>query len=478
MNDITLVNITIARNFNDKVVYLHNSVGIFLLIAVLEKAGYKAGFHEYCMGYKRDLSEEIENFIASIDTVPPMIGIGCHSVHLPFVVKVVEALKKKFPGKTVILGGAGPSGTAKELLEKFPFIDAAAVGEGEDTIVEIVKNGPDGFPGVKGLVYRRDGAVRSNPARPHIDELGKLPLPAYHAVNFKEQYKIATVITARGCPYRCGFCSLTDFDGKRVRFNSIENVIAEVTLLSREYGVKDLFFVDPTFTVNKKRTFELCRAIRRADLGIRWFCGTRTECVDEELLEEMGHSGCKTVFYGLDTGSEKVLKKIKKGSGLKEALAVIEKSARYIDIVDVGLMWGFPFETLEDFKKTLDVRAYLEEELGCTAQLRWLEPYPATAIFLEHKKDLFLPKDHSLMFQPEKLAELVRAGKSFYRGSGDTCRIPADVTNIRSLIAASHVANTCRDIIEQNPGIFSDYYRYRTPELEEKLRLAGRYSLY
>lgn len=477
MNDITLVNIAISKNFNDKVVYMHNSVGIFLLIAVLEKAGYKAGFHEYCMDYKGDLAGEVENFISSIDTAPPFIGIGCHSVHLPFVVKAVEGLKKRFPQKTVVLGGAGPSGIAKELLEKFPEIDAVVVGEGEDAIVEVVKNGPKGFSAVKGLVYRGNGAVRVNPARPHIDDLEKLPLPAYHAVNFREQYKVATVITARGCPFQCGFCSLTDFDGRRVRFNSIENVITELRLLSQKYGLKDLFFVDPTFTANKKRTLELCRAIREADLGISWFCMTRTECVDEELLEAMGKSGCKTVFYGLDTGSETVLKRIKKGSGLEEALAVIEKSVKNIPIVEVGLIWGFPFETLEDFKKTLEVRTRLEKA-GCTAQLRWLEPYPSTAIINEFGKDLFLPKEQSLMFQPEKLAELVRAGKSFYQGDDDTCRIPADVTSLRFVIAAGHVAATCGDIIEQNPGIFSDYYRYKTPDLDEKLRLASRYGLY
>jgi len=477
MNDITLVNIAISRNFHDKVVYMHNSVGIFLLVAVLEKAGFKAGLQEYCMEQKGGLAEALDGFLAFIDTAPKLIGIGCHSVHLPFAVKAAEALKKKFPGKTVILGGPGPSGTAQALLEKFPFLDAVAIGESEETIVELVRKGPEGFPGVKGLAYRRDGAVRVNPARPHITELDKLPLPAYHAVNFKERYKIATVITARGCPYQCGFCSLTDFDGRKVRYNSIENVIAELTLLSREYGVKDLFFVDPTFTVNKKRTLDLCRAIRRADLGLSWFCMTRTECIDEELLEEMGRSGCRTVFYGLDTGSEDVLKRIKRGSGLKEALAVIEASVKHIEIVEVGLMWGFPFETLEDFKKTLEVRASLEK-LGCTVQLRWLEPYPATAIFEAHKKDLFLPKKHSLIFQPEKLAELAGAGKNFYRDSGDTCRIPADVTSLRSVIAASRVADICGDLIERDPGLFSDYYRYKTPDLEEKLRLAGRYSLY
>jgi len=450
MNNITLVNITIAKNFNNKVVYKHNSVGIFLLIAVLEKSGYKVSFHEYCMEHKKGLSEEINEFISSIDTAPPMIGIGCHSVHLPFVVKVTEALKKRFPDKIIILGGAGPSAVAEDLLEKFDFIDAVVVGEGEETIVEIVKKDLSGFGKIKGIVYRGADKVHVNQARPHIDELDKLPLPAYHTVNFKEQYQIATVITSRGCPFHCKFCSLTDFDGKKVRYNSIDNVIHELRVLVDEYGFKDLFFVDPTFTVNKKRTIELCRRIREENLGMSWFCMTRVECMDEELLEEMGRSGCKTIFYGLDTGSEEVLRKIKKGFGVKDAINVIEKSVRYINMVEIGLMWGFPFESLNDFKETLRIRTYLEEELGCNVQLRWLEPYPATSLFQEYKKDLFLPKSQSLMFQPETIEKLIVSGKNFYRASGDTCRIPADVTSIRFIIAASHIANICRDIIEEN----------------------------
>lgn len=477
MNDITLVNVSIAKSFGGKIVYMHNSVGIFLLVAALEKAGYKAGLEEYSLEYGRDLVREIENFLSSIDTSPAVIGIGCHSVHLPFVVKAAEALKRKFPGKTVILGGPGPSNVARELMEKFPWIDAVSVGESEETIVELVAKGPAAFGAIDGIVHRAGGRVTVNQPRRHISALDTLPMPAYHAVNFRERYQIATVVSSRGCPYRCGFCSLTDFDGRKVRYNSIPNVIAELRLLNEKYGFSDIFFVDPNFTVNKQRTLELCRAIRASGLKLKWFCMTRTECMSEEVMKELAASGCRTVFYGLDSGSEAVLKRIKSGSALEKALSVIEKTTEHIEIVEAGLMWGFPFETLEDFKKTLEVRTRLEGK-GCTAQLRWLEPYPCTSIFQEFKKDLFLPTGHSLMFQPGKMRELVKEGKLFYREDGDTCRLPADVTSVRAVLSASQVAGTCRDIIEENPLVFTDFYRYRTPDLDEKLRLASRYSLY
>ncbi len=478
MNDITLINLAIAQEFGKKVLYKHNSVGIFLLIASLERAGFKVSFSEYCIGCKSMLTEEIDQLIFSVDTTPSIIGIGCHLVHLPFAVAVAEELKKRFPEKKIILGGIGPSGVAKELLEEFSFIDAVVVGEAEETIVEVVKNKARGFAGVKGLLYRDNGRVQINAPRPHIEDLSKIPLPAYHVVDFKSQYEIPTVITSRGCPFACQFCSLTKFDGRSVRYDSIDNVIKGLKLLKDKYNPKYLFFVDPTFTVNKKRTLALCRRIEKENLKMKWFCMTRAECMDEQLMEQMARSGCETIFYGLDTGSDDVLKKIKRGFTVSQVLGVIKKSINYFNIVETGLMWGFPFETLNDFKETLKVRDKLENRFGCGVQLRWLEPYPATVLYRDYKHKLFLPKKYSAIFQPKAIQSAISKGKDFYNSEQDVSRIPPDVTSIRFVVAASRIADLCRDTIENNPHIFTDYYRYETPDLDEKLKLARKYSIY
>ena len=120
MSDFTLVNMVIAKSVNGKIVYKHNMEVVFRLIAVLENAGYGVSFHEHALDIALSFSEEIERFLADVDTSAPVIGLGCHSVHLPFVVKAAEALKTRFPDKKVILGGIGPSGVAAPLLEKFP----------------------------------------------------------------------------------------------------------------------------------------------------------------------------------------------------------------------------------------------------------------------------------------------------------------------------------------------------------------------
>ncbi|MFH1415436.1 MAG: radical SAM protein [Elusimicrobiota bacterium] len=478
MNNITLVNITIAKNFDERVVYKHNTVGIFLLIASLEKAGYNVSFSEFCLDHKKTLKEEIDSFINTIDTAPHIIGIGCHLVHLPFVVRVSEELKKRFPEKMMLLGGIGPSGVAEQLVRKFEFIDVVAVGEAEDTIVEVVASGSAGLKDIKGIVYRQNGEVYVNERRPHITDLDRIPKPAYHIIDFSKQYQIASVLTQRGCPFGCHFCSLSHFDGSKVRFNSIENVVEEMIMLDREYGMKHMFFVDPTFTVNKQRTLDLCRRIKMENLSIKWFCMTRAECMDEELLEALSTSGCETIFYGLDTGSNRVLEKIKRGDNVEKWLEIIKKSTDYIDIVETGLMWGFPFETLDDFKDTLDIRRYLEEDLKCGVQLRWLEPYPVTKLYEQYKGELFLPLEHSCTFQPDTVKKLINKSKEFYKTGSDVARIPTDVTSLRFVIAACHTADMCRDLIQDGPDIFCDYYRYKTPDLEKKLELAGEFSIY
>src|SRR3989338_1930408 len=127
MSDITLINISIAQDFEKKVLYRHNAVGIFLLTAVLEQAGFKVNPHEHFLDYRCSFSEEIERFFSLIDASSPFIGIGCHAVHLPFVVQACKEVRKRLPDKKIILGGIGPSAVAKELLEIFDFIDAVVV---------------------------------------------------------------------------------------------------------------------------------------------------------------------------------------------------------------------------------------------------------------------------------------------------------------------------------------------------------------
>jgi radical SAM superfamily enzyme YgiQ (UPF0313 family) len=470
---------SIAKRFGGKVLFERNSAGMLLLIAALENAGFKADFYEHFLDHRCDFPEEIRRFMALAGDNSPFIGIGCHSVHLPFVIMAAREVKRRFPGKKIILGGGGPAPLAKELCKTFHFIDAIAVGEAEETVVEVVKKGLKSFKGIGGLVYRGKDKVYVNPPRPPLKDLDRLPLPAYHRMDFR-RYEIPTVITSRGCPYGCHFCSLSSFWGRQVRYRSVNSVIEELSLLRKKHGVKYVFFGDATFITDRNRTIRLCRRLKKEKLGLKWECLVRIDCIDEGLMREMSEAGCEAVFYGLESGSEKILRRIKSGFNFDKALTVLMKSKRYFKTVEAGLMWGFPFETLADFRKTLKAKEILRLKTGCEVQLRWLEPYPATPFYRKYNHELFLPVDSSAIYHPELIKPAVAKGENFYSGSGGMKKIciPADITSIRTVIAASHIAALCRPLIQAYPLLFCDYYRYRTPDLDKKLSLAGKAGLY
>lgn len=481
MSDITLINMSIAKQFGQKVFCKKNSAGVFSLIAALEKSGFEVTFHEHFLDHSLCLSEEINHFLSLIESSSNLIGIGCHSIHLPFVVLVVEKIKELFPEKKVILGGIGPSSVAKELMKTFNFIDAVVIGEGEHTLCELTAKKTGNFKGIKGLAYQQNGDIFTASPREPTKDLDSLPIPEYRFMDFG-QYEIPTVITARGCTFGCAFCSLSSFWEGRVRYRSIDNVMQELRLLTGKYGIRYVFFGDPTFVINRDRTIEFCHRLREENLGLKWECLVRVDLMDEELMEQMSRSGCEAVFYGIESGSDDVLARIKRGITVDTALEAIHKSAGYFKNVEVSLMWGFPFETMEDFQKTLQLLTSLKEK-HYQVHFRWLEPYPATPLYERYKKDLFCPEEISFIYQPALVEKEILKVQKFYEYELDgadlqSIRSYANISSVRTVIAASHIVNMAKQLIKAYPNLFCDYYRYKTPNLKEKIHHAQRYSLY
>jgi len=479
MSDISLINVSIAKHFEGKVVYERNSAGVFSLIGALEAASLVVFFNEHFLDHRCSFDEEWERFLPLIENDSPVIGIGCHSIHVPFVVMLSQRIKKRFPEKTVVLGGIGPSSVAVGLMHAFDCLDVVIIGEGEKTLLDVLQKDKSSWHEIDGMVYRINGDICHNNVREPITDLDAMALPAYHAVDFS-QYDVPTVITSRGCPHACPFCCLCTFWNNSVAYRSVDNVIQELKLLANEYGVKYVFFGDPSFNLDRQRVVDICEAIKKEKLNIHWECLVRADLMDAELMEKMREAGCDAVFYGLESGSESVHKRVKQNMTVKQTISVIEQSAKVFKTVEVGLMWGFPFETLEDFKETLRVRDYLEKESKCEVQMRWLEPYANTALFEEYQDTLFIPDEHSLMYKKTIVEDRIAQGRDFYPDENELAgiKITADITNVRFIIAGSHVLTLCREIIMKHPTLFPDFYRFQTPALSEKLELAQEYSVY
>ncbi len=298
--------------------------GTLCIAGALEKAGFKVEVRDY------QLRKSSNPY--SVNTLTEFIGhnsadliyISCTSSFLPYVVLACEKLKILFPYKLTVLGGIGPSGVAEELLKTFPFLDIICVGEGETTAVELAQAIKKNIPleKVKGIAFRNSkNKVKLTPPRERLKDLDIIPRPAYHLVDLK-LYNNGGISIARGCPYGCVFCNLVGMWEQKVHFRSNKSIINELLHL-RSLGKKVVSFVDDTFIVDKERTKELCRLLIKNKLNIQYTCQGRVDSLDKEILKLLYDSGCRRIFFGIESGSNKILKQIKKGFTIAIALKAL-----------------------------------------------------------------------------------------------------------------------------------------------------------
>ena len=465
--DLTLVNIASKTTYDGKVVNTLSTVGIYSLAACLEAAGLTLDFREYFLDFEKTPEQELKDADKFFSDSEGIVAIGCHAIHLPFTVKAVQRLKRAFPKKTVILGGIGPSIVAQPLMEKFPEIDLIVIGEAEVSLplaVRALLDGGRGLEKIGGLVLRRDGKVFDTGPMPHVADLDSLPLPAYKYLDL-ERYPQPMAMSARGCPFGCPFCSISAYWKGKIRFRSAAKMLEELQVLEG-MGVKSVFFADPCFMFEKARLLEFIKAA--GSLKMDFKCYGRLDLLKDEMCRLLASARFKTVFYGLETGSDAVLKEIKGGFSVKQGLEQVKATRPYFERVEVSLMWGFPFETLDDLKRTLEAHDHLKNTLDCVPQLTWFQPFANTRYFNEYKDTLMKPGELSAIYDRGKGREQVL---STLRGKN--AGLYDYTISLRSVIGHAHVYSMASDIIDANPLLFSDFYRYRTPDLEKKIELVN-----
>ena len=394
--EITLVNA--AYNEPYKVRSLLQPLGILYLAAYVRRYGWDIDYRDYqLVASSSPHPEELAELLVDGCDI---VGIGCHSAHLPLVCSAVTLLKQARPDRFVILGGVGPTLVARELMGSFEAVDLVVRGEGEVTLLEAltaISQGDD-LSKVKGVCYRRGQHVAVTPNRELIPDLDVLPRPAYDLLDFSvfqdpglpvTMRRLASVAPSRGCPYHCPFCTSNAFYGGRVRLREPRLVAEEVGFLCQHFGCNLINFTDDTFTLDRSRTIQLCQALRQEAPGVKWRCGTRVDLMDVELMTLMAEAGCIEVQYGLESGSERVRKKLGKRIGTGRAIEVIEDSVKIFPKVKVSFMWGFPFESLDDLHETVTVMRLLSEA-GAYLNFVFWEPYPGTALFERYRSQVSL----------------------------------------------------------------------------------------
>jgi radical SAM superfamily enzyme YgiQ (UPF0313 family) len=419
MSDITVVNLYFADPDEEgKAGFV--PLGPLYLTAALEEAGFSVDFRDYLVeGQQYRDPVDVESVLSFLKDSAAILAVGCSSCTLPVAIHALERLKGERPGMTVILGGIGATGVSRLILQYFPFIDMVIRGEGEVTIVHLLRalESGDDLEGVKGIDFRRDGSIFSNPPQSRIRDLDRLPFPAYHKIDLN-RYSRTGLITARGCPFQCTFCDVAPFWGRGLYFKrSIGNVMEEVRLLKEEYKQETITLFDETFPISRQRVSAFCRAMKQEMPAMRWTCSARISPMEVDLLKEMRDAGCFMVFYGVESGSDVVLRKTKKGYTREQAERVIESSLRYM-FVNAFFMWGFPFESLEDFYLTMDFVERAARK-GVIPVVHIVNSLPMSELYIQNRDKLAFSRqlyEGSLLLRHPEIVELIETFPSVFPG--------------------------------------------------------------
>ncbi len=298
------------------------------------------------------IDENIQKFsFEQIEKIKPdYVGITSTTPSFSRALQIAEQIKSYNTEIKIIFGG-----THVSFNSSVPNADVIIHGEGEETLKEILEGKP--LNEIKGITFRHNGKIITNPERGLIADLNAIPNPAYELFNLKK-YDIVGVISSRGCPYSCSYCCASRFWKQRVRFRSPEKFIEELRLLWKK-GVRKIKIHDSTFTLDKNRAKKICESMIDNEMDFAWSCETRADHLDEELMKLMKHSGCRLVCIGVDSGSQEVLdtnnRKIKVAQ-MKKLFALVKKIGlrirAYVTFGLIGESEKTVRETIEFLKQT------------------------------------------------------------------------------------------------------------------------------
>ena len=300
---------------------------------------------------------------------------------VPSTMLAAKGAKEACPNATVVLGGPHATFMDKEILSQEPSVDVVVRGEGEQTLLELTEKitNQESLNDVEGITFRKEGQILQNPTRPYIQNLDELPFPAYKHFPL-DKYRLFgklffPVITSRGCPFQCSFCTTSRILGKQYRARTAKNIGDELELLKNEYHADSFTFYDDTLTLDKKRIFEICDEIKTRKIDIPWDCQTRVDQISEEILAKMKETNCQQVFFGAESGCQDVLDWVKKRTTVEQNEAAIKMAKKAGLFVAISIIIGYPGETAEMRKETLDFlrRAEPDDVYLCIAT-----PYPGT----------------------------------------------------------------------------------------------------
>lgn len=364
---------------------------------------------------------------------PDIVGITVTTPLIDTSITLAKEVKKRNSDIKVVLGGSHISALPEESLAYKP-VDFVVRNEGDYSFLELVRaleKGTD-LSSVKGIGYKSNNKLVLNPRRERIENLDQIPFPARNLLP-NEKYlnmyygdQFTTMITGRGCPFQCIFCSSAITFGHRVRFRSPGNVIAELKEIVYKFRRRRITFADDTFTLNKRRTIDICKGIIDNSLDISFTCSSRVDTIDEERLVYLKKAGCRHITYGVESGDNNILKTIKKGTTVEQARNAIRLTKKYDIETHASYMLGNPGETIETINRTVEFANELDTDF---TQFTIAVPLPGSEMWDMANKEALLGRGGFSEFHfyypsitmvegltAEQLNEIQRQAYKNYRG--------------------------------------------------------------
>ena len=333
---------------------------------------------------------------------PDLVALTAHTPTIGRALETAQVVKETLPDAIVVKGGYHPTYNFIETLED-ENVDIVIRGEGEYIMLNLVQalENQSSLHDVKGIVFedKNSKEIVVNPEAPLIQDLDELPFPALNLLPMKK-YRLldmdthmTTMITTRGCPMQCSFCSSAAMHGKKIRERSVENIVDEIEYLKTNYDIDTIAFMDDTFTLKKRKVMAICDEILKRNIEIMWGCTSRVDTLDEKLLKKMKEAGCITIFIGVESADQQQLDNMCKNTTIAkiENAFKIAHKLKIRTIASVALC--MPGDTKEIMNKTVKFVHKLKPNYAIYSLAT---PYPGTRFYKEaFEKNLIKIKDWS-----------------------------------------------------------------------------------
>lgn len=383
---------SIDPGFVHKITGIYPPLGLLYIASALIKAGHDTSLID--LPAMRTRNFDLEQYLRKHKFT--IVGFTTSTLLWPHTVKGIKYVRHVLPEAVIVLGGPHTCIFFEECMT-VQELDIAVIGEGEETMVELVRAIEEnkGLEIVKGIAYRKNSSVHYTGKR-DLSNINEIAFPARYLLKGNHYSSImagspfTTMITSRGCPFKCHFCTQIYWQNK-FRLRSAENVMMEIEELVKDYRIKEIMMYDETFLINKQRVMSIARDIIKNKLKFKWDIRTRIDTLNEEVLSAIREAGCYKVHVGIESGSDRILEKMNKNIDTQTIIKKIGLLKKYGFEILGYFMIGYSSETYDEIMQTIDLSLRLPIDW---AHYNITMPVPAVPLFDDAVKKGLLKRDY------------------------------------------------------------------------------------